>query len=153
MPLKDLKKIIRKLKGNKDLPKKIDVEDEEYITLEEPKPEPVVEEKEEEKEKEIVEVVKEIEVKVPPKLFVARLRHPADMDVVKENAMNCDIMILNVEELPENILNKEFADLKNYLNTLNFNMGWVGENVLLVFKNDVELYKHVSKISEDAEEV
>ncbi|WP_456420102.1 hypothetical protein [Methanocaldococcus infernus] len=150
---KDLKKIIKKIKSNKSLPKPIDVEEEgEYVPIEIQPSQEIEEVREEEKEEEkVVEVVKEI--KIYPKLFVARIRHPIDFKVVKEKAPDVDVIILNVEELPEEILNKEFVDLKNYLTTLKYNLGLIGENILLAFKEEVELERYVSQIKEDAEEV
>ncbi|ENN96818.1 hypothetical protein J422_00175 [Methanocaldococcus villosus KIN24-T80] len=143
-------KIIKKIRGNKDLPKPVEVpEEEEYEVIGEETQTVILDE--EEKKEEVKEIIK-IE-KILPKLFVVRIKHPLDFREIKGQIPDYDVIIINFEEVPEEAIIKEITDFKSYLDTINYRYGLVSENVLLCFRNDVELDKYVSKIKEDVEEI
>ncbi|XRO75373.1 hypothetical protein ACO3TA_00375 [Methanocaldococcus sp. 28A] len=158
-----IKKIIKKIRGNKDIPKPVEVPDEEYIVIGEEKPsyilenetevEPEVLEPKESKEevKEIKEVIK-VE-KILPKLYVVRIKHPLDFENIKDRVSEYDVVIVNFEEVPFESILKELNEFRDYMNVLNYKLGFVAENVLLAYKDEVILDKYISKITDDAESV
>ncbi|AAB99059.1 hypothetical protein MJ_1049 [Methanocaldococcus jannaschii DSM 2661] len=159
-----IKKIIKKIRGNKDLPKPIEVPDEEYIVIGEEKPAYILEEesetesevlglehKEKEEVKEVEEVVR-VE-KILPKLYVVRIKHPLDFENIKDKIPEYDVVIVNFEEVPFESILKELNEFRDYMSILNFKLGFVAENVLLAYRDDVILDKYVSNITDDAENV
>ncbi|AIJ05447.1 hypothetical protein JH146_0598 [Methanocaldococcus bathoardescens] len=158
-----IKKIIKKIRGNKDLPTPVEVPDEEYIVIGEEKPayileseteteSEVLEPKESEEEvKEIEEVVK-VE-KILPKLYVVRIKHPLDFENIKDRIPEYDVVIVNFEEVPFESILKELNEFRDYMNVLNYKLGFVAENVLLAYRDDVMLDKYISDITDDAENV
>ncbi|WP_423792162.1 hypothetical protein ACPB8Q_05395 [Methanocaldococcus indicus] len=148
-----LKNILKILKGNKDVPKPVPVESEEYetieITPEEDKEPLIIKKVEEEKPKEIIkEVVKE--VKIPPKIYVVRIKHPLDFEEIKRKVDKYNIILINLEEAPEEAIAKELIDFKDYMVILGYKLGFIAENVILAYK-DAEIDKYVSNIVNDAE--
>ncbi|MEO2116981.1 MAG: hypothetical protein ABGW92_01045 [Methanocaldococcus sp.] len=159
-----IKKIIKKIRGNKDLPTPVEVPDEEYIVIGEEKPAYILEEESESKSellefedkkkeevKEIEEVVK-VE-KILPKLYVVRVKHPLDFENIKDRIPEYDVIIINFEEVPFESIVKELNEFRDYMEVLNYRLGFVAENVLLAYRDDVVLDKYVSNISDDAENV
>ncbi|WP_456372483.1 hypothetical protein [Methanocaldococcus sp.] len=153
-----IKKILKKIKGNKDLPTPVEVpEEEEYIVIGEEKPSYILEEKESQEEK---DKIKEVEVKevvkiekIYPKLYVIRIKHPLDFENIKDKIPEYDVIIVNLEEVPFESIIKELNEFRDYMNVLNYKLGFIAENVLLAYKDDVVLDKYVSEISDDAENV
>ncbi|WP_456416531.1 hypothetical protein [Methanocaldococcus sp.] len=153
-----IKKILKKIKGNKDLPTPVEVpEEEEYIVIGEEKPSYILEEKESQEEK---DKIKEVEVKevvkiekIYPKLYVVRIKHPLDFENIKDKIPEYDVIIVNLEEVPFESIIKELNEFRDYMNVLNYKLGFIAENVLLAYKDDVVLDKYVSEISDDAENV
>ncbi|CAB3287143.1 conserved protein of unknown function [Methanocaldococcus lauensis] len=157
-----IKKIIKKIRGNKDLPTPIEVpEEEEYIVIGEEKPAYILEEeKKEELQNVETENIKEVEVKevvkiekILPKLYVVRIKHPLDFEKIKDNIPEYDVIIVNLEEVPFESIIKELNEFRDYMNVLNYRLGFIAENVLLAYKDDVILDKYVSEISDDAENI
>ncbi len=150
-----IKKIIKKIRGNKDLPTPVEVPDEEYIVIGEEKPAYILED-ETETESEILEFkdkkkeeVKEIEEvvkveKILPKLYVVRIKH---------RVPEYDVVIINFEEVPFESIIKELNEFRDYMEVLNYRLGFVAEGVLLAYRDDVVLEKYVSNIADDAENV
>ncbi|WP_456374247.1 hypothetical protein [Methanocaldococcus sp.] len=153
-----IKKILKKIKGNKDLPTPVEVpEEEEYIVIGEEKPSYILEEKESQEEK---DKIKEVEVKevvkiekIYPKLYVIRIKHPLDFENIKDKIPEYDVIIVNLEEVPFESIIKKLNEFRDYMNVLNYKLGFIAENVLLAYKDDVVLDKYVSEISDDAENV
>ncbi|MCQ6254650.1 hypothetical protein [Methanocaldococcus sp.] len=153
-----IKKILKKIKGNKDLPTPVEVpEEEEYIVIGEEKPSYILEEKESQEEK---DKIKEVEVKevvkiekIYPKLYVIRIKHPLDFENIKDKIPEYDVIIVNLEEVPFESIIKELNEFRDYMNVLNYKLGFIAENVLLAYKDDVVLDKYVSEISDDAESI
>jgi len=155
-----IKKIIKKIRGNKDLPTPVEVPDEEYIVIGEEKPayildeEPEVLEPKESKEEEVKEVEAVVKVeKILPKLYVVRIKHPLDFENIKDKIPEYDVVIVNIEEVPFESILKELNEFRDYMNVLNYKLGLVAENVLLAYRDDVMLDKYVSDITDDAENV
>jgi SepF-like predicted cell division protein (DUF552 family) len=155
-----IKKIIKKIRGNKDLPTPVEVPDEEYIVIGEEKPayildeEPEVLEPKESKEEEVKEVETVVKVeKILPKLYVVRVKHPLDFENIKDKIPEYDVVIVNFEEVPFESILKELNEFRDYMNVLNYKLGFVAENVLLAYRDDVMLDKYVSDITDDAENV
>ncbi|ADC69554.1 conserved hypothetical protein [Methanocaldococcus sp. FS406-22] len=159
-----IKKIIKKIRGNKDLPTPVEVPDEEYIVIGEEKPAYILE-SEAETESEVLELkeskeeeVKEVETvvkveKILPKLYVVRVKHPLDFENIKDKIPEYDVVIVNFEEVPFESILKELNEFRDYMNVLNYKLGLVAENVLLAYRDDVMLDKYVSDITDDAENV
>ena len=154
-----IKKIIKKIRGNKDLPKPVDVPDEEYIVIGEEKPAYILEEEpeadiaiEDQQNSESVEQIVKVE-KILPKLYVVRIKHPLDFENIKDKIPEFDVVIVNVEEVPFESIIKEINEFRDYMNVLNYKLGFVSENVLLAYRDDVMLEKYVSSITDDAENV
>jgi len=159
-----IKKIIKKIRGNKDLPTPVEVPDEEYIVIGEEKPAYILED-ETETESEILEFedkkkeeVKEIEEvvkveKILPKLYVVRIKHPLDFENIKDRIPEYDVVIVNFEEVPFESIIKELNEFRDYMEVLNYRLGFVAEGVLLAYRDDVVLEKYVSNIADDAENV
>ncbi len=159
-----IKKIIKKIRGNKDLPTPVEVPDEEYIVIGEEKPAYILED-ETETESEILEFkdkkkeeVKEIEEvvkveKILPKLYVVRIKHPLDFENIKDRVPEYDVVIINFEEVPFESIIKELNEFRDYMEVLNYRLGFVAEGVLLAYRDDVVLEKYVSNIADDAENV
>lgn len=159
-----IKKIIKKIRGNKDLPTPVEVPDEEYIVIGEEKPAYILED-ETESESEILEFedkkkeeVKEIEEvvkveKILPKLYVVRIKHPLDFENIKDRIPEYDVVIVNFEEVPFESIIKELNEFRDYMEVLNYRLGFVAEGVLLAYRDDVVLEKYVSNIADDAENV
>ena len=160
-----IKKIIKKIRGNKDLPKPVDVPDEEYIVLGEERTAYVLEDETETTSetseyeeydeidaKKIVEEVVKVE-KILPKLYVVRIKHPLDFDYIKEKIPEYDVIVVNIEEVPFESIVKELNEFRDYMDVLNYKLGFVAENVLLAYRDDVILDRYVSDISDDAEDV
>jgi len=150
-----IKKIIKKIRGNKDLPKPIEVPDEEYIVIGEEKPAYILEE-ESETESEVLGLEhkeKEEVEKILPKLYVVRIKHPLDFENIKDKIPEYDVVIVNFEEVPFESILKELNEFRDYMSILNFKLGFVAENVLLAYRDDVILDKYVSNITDDAENV
>ena len=159
-----IKKIIKKIRGNKDLPTPVEVPDEEYIVIGEEKPAYILED-ETETESEILEFkdkkkeeVKEIEEvvkveKILPKLYVVRIKHPLDFETIKDRIPEYDVVIVNFEEVPFESIIKELNEFRDYMEVLNYRLGFVAEGVLLAYRDDVVLEKYVSNIADDAENV
>ncbi len=162
MPIDELKRFFKKIAGNKKVPEPVPVpEMEEYeeisITPDTEKSESLLlKRKEEEKKEEEVKVeVKEVikEVKIYPKMYIVRIKHPKDFDEIKRFLDNYDIIILNLEEAPMEAISKNIKDFIDYASILGFKLGLITETVMLAFKNEVEIDKYVSNIKEDAERV
>ncbi len=156
-----IKKIIKKIKGNKDIPKPVEVpEEEEYIVIGEEKPAYILEEDKEELQNVEAENIKEVEVKevvkiekIYPKLYVVRIKHPLDFENIKDKIPEYDVIIVNLEEVPFESIIKELNEFRDYMNVLKYKLGFIAENVLLAYKDDVVLDKYVSEISDDAESI
>ena len=160
-----IKKIIKKIRGNKDLPKPVEVPDDEYIVIGEERTAYIMEDETEDKSesseyeeadepevKEVVEEVVKVE-KILPKLYVVRIKHPLDFDYIKEKIPEYDVIVINIEEVPFESIVKELNEFRDYMDVLNYKLGFVAENVLLAYRDDVILDKYVSDISDDAEDV
>ena len=160
-----IKKIIKKIRGNKDLPKPVEVPDDEYIVIGEERTAYIMEDETETKSessgsgeydesevKEIIEEVVKVE-KILPKLYVVRIKHPLDFDYIKEKIPEYDVIVVNIEEVPFKSIVKELNEFRDYMEVLNYRLGFVAENVLLAYRDDVILDKYVSDIADDAEDV
>ncbi|ACV23954.1 hypothetical protein [Methanocaldococcus fervens] len=152
-----IKKIIKKIRGNKDLPTPVEVPDDEYIVIGEEKTAYILENESEtetdvESREEKEEVVVKVE-KILPKLYVVRIKHPLDFENIKDNIPEYDAIIVNLEEVPFESIIKELNEFKDYMNVLNYKLGFVAENVLLAYRDDVVLDKYVSNITDDVENV
>jgi hypothetical protein len=160
-----IKKIIKKIRGNKDLPKPVEVPDDEYIVIGEERTAYIMEDETEDRSesseyegydesevKEIIEEVVKVE-KILPKLYVVRIKHPLDFDYIKEKIPEYDAIVVNIEEVPFKSIVKELNEFRDYMEVLNYRLGFVAENVLLAYRDDVILDRYVSDISDDAEDV
>ena len=160
-----IRKIIKKIRGNKDLPKPVEVPDDEYIVIGEERTAYIMEDETETKSesseyeefdetdaKKIVEEVVKVE-KILPKLYVVRIKHPLDFDYIKEKIPEYDVIVVNIEEVPLESIVKELNEFRDYMEVLNYRLGFVAENVLLAYRDDVILDKYVSNIVDDAEDV
>ncbi|WP_292460986.1 hypothetical protein [Methanothermococcus sp.] len=162
-----LKKIKKAIFGNDEPPVQVPVQDDEYIIigeepsayeikedkeipLPEPKAEPKIElEKPEDKtniEKPKPEV-KIITKKIMPKILTTRIKSPEDFKNLK-TIIEHDVIIINLEDVPVEAIEKEFLDFKKYLETLNYKLGKVDENVILAIKSGINIDKYTSNIAE-----
>jgi len=141
------KKIKRIFVGNKELPAQVPVHEEEYVVIGQAYPAYEIKESKEiplPKEKPSDEKVKVVKHKIYPRVLTTRIKSPEDFEHIK-NIVEHDVLIINLEEVPIEAIVKEFNDFKKYLETLDYNLGRVGENTILAIKSDVELDKYVSE--------
>ena len=162
--VKMIKKLKRSIFGNDKPPVQVPIaEDEEYIVVGEeptayeikedkeipiPKPEPEKKDnKEEKKEKEDKPQLKIITKKITPKLLTIRIKSPDDFDNIKK-IVEHDLLVITIDVPPEAIL-KEFLDFKGYLETMNYNLGKVEENVILAYKSEITIDRYPPKTDEE----
>ena len=163
--VKMIKKLKRSIFGNDKPPVQVPVvEDEEYIVVGEeptayeikkddvipiPKPEEPEKKdhKEEKKEKEDKPQLKIITKKITPKLLTIRIKSPDDFDNIKK-IVEHDLLVITIDVPPEAIL-KEFLDFKGYLETMNYNLGKVEENVILAYKSEITIDRYPPKTDEE----
>jgi hypothetical protein len=103
--------------------------------------------KEEKKEKEDKPQLKIITKKIMPKLLTIRIKSPDDFDNIKK-LVEHDLLIITIDVPPEAIL-KEFLDFKGYLETMNYNLGKVEENVILAYKAGINIDRYPLKTAEE----
>lgn len=145
------KKIKRIFVGNKDLPTQIPVHEEEYVVIGEEysayeikDSEEIPLPKKESLEEESEEKVKVITKKIMPRMLTTRIKSPDDFENIKK-IVEHDLIIINLEEVPIEAIEKEFIDFKRYLETLGYNLGRIGENIVLAVKSDVDIDRYVSE--------
>jgi hypothetical protein len=167
-----IKKIKRSIFGNDKPPVQVPVDDEEYILVgEEPSAYEIREDgevplttskfgkksneqdddnektdnkKSKEKNKdESKPQLKIITKKIMPKLLTIRLKSPDDFDNIK-NIVEHDLIIITIDVPPEAIV-KEFLDFKGYLETMNYSLGKIEENVILAYKKDITIDRYPLK--------
>lgn len=166
--VKMIKKLKRSIFGNDKPPVQVPVDDEEYIVVgEEHTPYEIKEnsktsipkteefekkdykkedKKEKEKEKEKEESKPQIKIitkKITPKILTIRIKTPDDFDSIKE-IVEHDLLVITIDVPPEAIV-KEFLDFKGYLETMNYNLGKVEENVILAYKSDITIDRYPPK--------
>jgi hypothetical protein len=144
------KKIKRIFVGNKDLPAQVPVHEEEYVVIGEEysayeikDSEEIPLPKNESPEEEATENVKVITKKIMPRILTTRIKSPDDFENIKE-IVEHDLIIINLEEIPVEAIEKEFIDFKRYLETLGYSLGRIGENIILAVKSDVDIDRYVS---------
>ncbi len=163
--VKMIKKLKRSIFGNDEPPVQVPVDDEYIIVGEEHQSYEITEDGElptpktqkfgdKEKEKDNKKDTKEeskpqlkiITKKVMPKLLTIRIKSPDDFDNIKK-IVEHDLLIITIDVPPEAIV-KEFLDFKGYLETMNYNLGKVEENVILAYKSGINIDKYPQKTSE-----
>jgi len=165
--VKMIKKLKRSIFGNDKPPVQVPVDDEEYIVVgEEHAPYEIKEDiktsipkteefekkegkKEEKKEKEKEESKPQIKIitkKITPKILTIRIKTPDDFDSIKE-IVEHDLLVIIIDVPPEAIV-KEFLDFKGYLETMNYNLGKVEENVILAYKSGITIDRYPPKMNE-----
>ena len=162
--VKMIKKLKRSIFGSDKPPVQVPIGDEEYIVVGEeptayeikkdkaipiPKPEEPEKKdhKEEKKEKEDKPQLKIITKKITPKLLTIRIKSPDDFDNIKK-IVEHDLLVITIDVPPEAIL-KEFLDFKGYLETMNYNLGKVEENVILAYKSEITIDRYPPKTDEE----
>ena len=121
------------IKDNEEIPisgAKSEIENEARDSVEEARPE-----------------VKVITKKIMPKLLTARVKSPDDFENLKK-LVEHDMIIINLEDVPVEAIVKEFSDFKKYLETLDYNLGKVDENVILAVKSGIDIDRYTSNIEE-----
>ncbi|AEH07482.1 hypothetical protein [Methanothermococcus okinawensis] len=91
--------------------------------------------------------VKIITKKIMPKILTTRVKSPEDFENLK-TIVEHDIIIINLEDVPVEAIEKEFLDFKKYLETLNYNLGKIDENVILAIKSGINIDKYTSTVAE-----
>jgi len=92
--------------------------------------------------------VKIVTQKIVPKLLTARLKSPHEFENLK-NIIDHDVIIINYEEIALEAFEKIFLDFKRYMETLNYSLWMVDDNVILIVKSEVDIdrYKSESNIA------
>ncbi|MBW9222283.1 hypothetical protein KKP97_04460 [Methanothermococcus sp. SCGC AD-155-C09] len=90
--------------------------------------------------------VKVITQKILPKLLTARLKSPHEFENLKK-IIDHDIIIINYEEIALEAFEKIFLDFKRYMETLNYSLWMVDDNVILIVKSEVDIDKYKSESS------
>ncbi|MCS3900559.1 hypothetical protein [Methanococcus voltae] len=165
-----LRKIKRIFVGNKELPAQVPIKEEEYVIYGENKGKLPIKNEERIPIQEVPEKVaisediqpapetqpqtvnvpeekiKIITEKINPKMIIARIKSPEDFEYLKErlNKEIYDVFIINLEEVPIEAIIKQFSDFRKYLETLGYNLGGLSENIILAYRDEVELDKYVS---------
>ncbi|MBP2172172.1 hypothetical protein [Methanococcus voltae] len=157
-----LRKIKRIFVGNKELPAQVPIKEEEYVIYgdknkelatkseEIPKQAMIVSEEVKTEIPETVTVpeekIKIVTEKINPKMIIARIKSPEDFEYLKDrlNREIYDVFIINLEEVPIEAIIKQFSDFRKYLETLGYNLGGLSENIILAYRDEVDLDKYVS---------
>ena len=90
--------------------------------------------------------VKVITQKILPKLLTARLKSPHEFENLKK-IIDHDIIIINHEEIALEAFEKIFLDFKRYMETLDYSLWMVDDNVILIVKSEVDIDKYKSESS------
>jgi hypothetical protein len=159
-----IKKLKRSIFGNDKPPVQVPIEDEEYIVVgEEPAAyeikdnnkipipktmefENTGDKKKEKKEKEKEESKPQLKIitkKIMPKMLTIRIKSPDDFDNIKK-LVEHDLIVITIDVPPEAIV-KEFLDFKGYLETMNYNLGKVEENVIIAYKSGIIIDRYPPK--------
>ncbi|MBP2143062.1 hypothetical protein J2127_000203 [Methanococcus voltae] len=157
-----LRKIKRIFVGNKELPAQVPIKEEEYVIYGDQKKELATKSDEIPKQAMIVsdevkpevqetvavpeEKIKIVTEKINPKMIIARIKSPEDFEYLKDrlNREIYDVFIINLEEVPIEAIIKQFSDFRKYLETLGYNLGGLSENIILAYRDEVDLDKYVS---------
>jgi len=82
--------------------------------------------------------------KILPRVLTARLKSPHDFENLKK-IIDHDVIIINHEEMSLEAFEKEFLDFKKYMETLNYSLWRVDDNVILIAHSDVNIDKYKSE--------
>jgi len=168
-----LKKLKRAIFGNDEPPTPVPIEDGKYVVIGEeasayeikgdkeiPLPEskivsklkvkrrePLLDEEETEEIKKEEEEKTESKVviqKILPKVLTVRMKSPHDFENLKK-IIDHDVIIINHEEITLEAFEKEFLDFKKYMETLNYSLWKVDDNVILIVRSDVDIDRYKSE--------
>ncbi|HIQ32148.1 MAG TPA: hypothetical protein EYH55_01525 [Methanothermococcus okinawensis] len=159
-----LKRLKRFIFGNDEPPKQLPIKEEYYIVGEEAsayeikgkekiplqeskvvsklkvrRREPLLEDENENNGKDEKDVKK-----ILPRVLTARLKSPHDFENLKK-IIDHDVIIINHEEVSLEIFRKEFLDFKKYMETLNYYLWRVDDNVILIAHTDVDIDRYKSE--------
>ena len=88
--------------------------------------------------------VKIITQKIVPKLLTVRMKSPHELENLKK-IIEHDVIIINYEEISLDAFEKIFLDFKRYMETLNYSLWMVDDNVILIVKSEVDIDKYKSE--------
>jgi len=170
-----LKRLKRVIFGNDETPKQLPIKDDIYVIIGEeasayeikgdeeiPLPEskivsklkvkrrePIIDKEEinrEENEEESDEKTesKVVVQKILPKVLTVRMKSPHEFETLKR-IIDHDVIIINHEEITLEAFEKEFLDFKKYMETLNYSLWKVDDNVILIVRSDVDIDRYKSE--------
>ena len=82
--------------------------------------------------------------KILPTILTVRMKSPHDLENLKK-IVDHDVIIINNEEISLEAFEKEFIDFKKYMETLNYSLWKVDDNVMLIVRSDVDIDKYKSE--------
>ena len=82
--------------------------------------------------------------KILPTILTVRIKSPHDFENLKK-IVDHDVIIINHEEITLEVFEKEFLDFKRYLETLNYSLWRVDDNVILIARTDVDIDRYKSE--------
>lgn len=169
-----LKRLKRVIFGNDEPPKQLPIKDDEYIIVGEeasayeikgdeeiPLPEskivsklkvkrrePLLDEENisegNEKEGDMKSETKVVVQKILPKILTVRMKSPHEFETLKK-IIDHDVIIINHEEITLEAFEKIFLDFKKYMETLNYSLWKVDDNVILIVRSDIDIDRYRSE--------
>ncbi|HID47352.1 MAG TPA: hypothetical protein EYP47_01425 [Methanococcaceae archaeon] len=82
--------------------------------------------------------------KILPKILTVRMKSPHDFENLKK-IIDHDVIIINHEDISLEAFEKEFLDFKKYVETLNYSLWRVDDNVILIVRSDVDIDRYKSE--------
>ena len=111
--------------------------------------EPIVEgedttEEEKDKEEEVKTETKVVIQKILPKVLTVRMKSPHEFETLKK-IIDHDVIIINHEDIALEAFEKIFLDFKRYMETLNYSLWKVDDNVILIVRSDIDIDRYRSE--------
>ena len=99
---------------------------------------------EKDKKEEVKTESKVVIQKILPTILTVRMKSPHDFENLKK-IIDHDVIIINHEEISLEAFEKEFLDFKRYMETLNYSLWRVDDNVILIARADVDIDRYRSE--------
>ena len=101
-------------------------------------------EEEKDKEEEVKTETKVVIQKILPKVLTVRMKSPHEFETLKK-IIDHDVIIINHEDIALEAFEKIFLDFKRYMETLNYSLWKVDDNVILIVRSDIDIDRYRSE--------